>query len=167
MGIIEITDYASTKETVHAPTTSQRVLKMKYAYFEKLEHVCDSTAFKIAEVIDQLAFNDQGLIPVITQDAISKDVLMFAWMNKDALQLTLSTKCMTYWSRSRNQLWIKGETSGHTQILVSMAFDCDGDTILCQVEQSGAACHTGRPDCFYLKVDAKQQQVLISGNATK
>ncbi len=145
---------------------SRRVLKMKHVYFENLEHVCDSTAFKIIEVINQLAFNDQGLIPVITQDVTSKEVLMFAWMNKDALQLTLSTKRMTYWSRSRNQLWIKGETSGHTQMLASMAFDCDGDTILCQVEQSGAACHTGRPNCFYLKVDAEQQKVIVSGNTS-
>ena len=134
-------------------------------YFKKLEHASDNTSFKLDEVIDQLAFNDQGLIPVITQDATSKDVLMFAWMNKESLNLTLSTKRMTYWSRSRKQLWAKGETSGHTQALVSMSFDCDGDVILCQVNQSGAACHTGRPDCFYLKVDIERQQVVISGDA--
>ena len=138
---------------------------MKREYFEKLESEPDQASFRLTEIIDQLAFNDQGLIPVITQDATSKDVLMFAWMNKESLEHTLSTKRMTYWSRSRNKLWIKGETSGHTQALVSMAFDCDGDTILCQVDQSGAACHTGRPDCFYLKVDIDQQQVLISGDS--
>ena len=138
---------------------------MKHVYFEKIEREPDKTSFKLSEVIDQLAYNEQGLIPVITQDATSKEVLMFAWMNKESLELTLSTKRVTYWSRSRNQLWIKGETSGHTQALVSMAFDCDGDVILCQVNQSGAACHTGRPDCFYLKVDFDQQRVLISGDA--
>jgi len=118
---------------------------MKHNYFQMLEQCCDNTQFELAEVIDQLVFNEQGLIPVITQDADGKHVLMFAWMNKEALLLTLSTKQMTYWSRSRQQLWIKGETSGHTQALVSMSFDCDGDVILCQVTQSGAACHTGRP----------------------
>ncbi len=136
---------------------------MKRIYFEKLEQAPDNSAIKLTEVIDELAFNEQGLIPVITQDAKSKEVLMFAWMNLESLELTLSTKRMTYWSRSRKQLWIKGETSGHTQTLVSMAFDCDGDSILCLVDQAGAACHTGRLDCFYLKVDIEQQLVLISG----
>ncbi len=138
---------------------------MKHDYFEKLESASDLTSFSLDEVIGQLVFNEQGLIPVITQDAETKDVLMFAWMNKEALELTLSTKRVTYWSRSRKQLWIKGETSGHTQSLVSMAFDCDGDVVLCQVVQFGAACHTGRPNCFYLSVDAEHRQVLISGDA--
>jgi len=92
---------------------------------------------------------------------------MFAWMNVEALEHTLSSRRMTYWSRSRNKLWIKGESSGHTQALVSMSFDCDGDTILCQVEQSGAACHTGRPNCFYLDVELEQKQVRIRGNASQ
>ena len=137
---------------------------MKRVFFEQLEKAADNTSFNLDEIVDQLAFDEKGLLPVITQDATSKDVLMFAWMNKEALALTLSTSRMTYWSRSRNQLWIKGETSGHTQVLVSMAFDCDGDTILCQVDQTGAACHTGRPDCFYLKVDIENGQVLIDGD---
>lgn len=138
---------------------------MKHVYFEKLERASDLTSFSLDEIIEQLAFNEQDLIPVITQDAKTKDILMFAWMNKVALELTLSTKRVTYWSRSRKQLWVKGETSGHTQSLVSMAFDCDGDTVLCQVIQSGAACHTGRPNCFYLKVNAEHRQVLVSGDA--
>ena len=138
---------------------------MKHRYFEKLERLPDLTTLSLDEVIEQLAFNEQGLIPVITQDVETKDVLMFAWMNKLALEKTLSTKRVTYWSRSRKKLWIKGETSGHTQSLVSMAFDCDGDTVLCQVIQSGAACHTGRPNCFYLKVDSEDRQVSISGDA--
>ena len=136
---------------------------MKHEYFQKLEHVEHNTAIDIAEIIDQLAFDSRGLIPVITQDATSKDVLMFAWMNKESLELTISTKRMTYWSRSRQNLWIKGETSGHTQKLVSMSFDCDGDVILCLVEQEGAACHTGRKDCFYLNVDFDNDKVLVSG----
>jgi len=138
---------------------------MKHDYFESLERAPDLTSFSLDEIIEQLAFNEQGLIPVITQDAETKDVLMFAWMNKIALERTLSTKRVTYWSRSREQLWVKGETSGHAQSLVSMAFDCDGDTVLCQVNQSGAACHTGRHNCFYLHVDTEHRQVLISGDA--
>jgi len=139
---------------------------MKHDYFEKIERSPDLTSFNLDEIIEQLAFNEQGLIPVITQDAETKDILMFAWMNKMALEKTLSTKRVTYWSRSRKQLWVKGETSGHVQSLVSMVFDCDGDAVLCQVIQSGAACHTGRPNCFYLHVDTKHRQVLISGDAS-
>lgn len=138
---------------------------MKHSYFQSLENLPSGTAFELDDMIEQLVFNEQGLIPVITQDAETKEILMFAWMNKRALEETLSTKRITYWSRSRNQLWIKGETSGHTQALVSMAFDCDGDVILCKVNQSGAACHTGRPDCFYLDVDIENRKVHILGDA--
>jgi len=138
---------------------------MKRAFFEQLENKASGTAFSLTECVDQLAFNENGLIPVITQDATSKDILMFAWMNHEALTITLSTKRVTYWSRSRQQLWVKGETSGHVQSLVSMAFDCDGDVILCQVDQTGAACHTGRVDCFYLEVDIEKRQVLIAGDS--
>ena len=140
---------------------------MKHHYFEMIEQADDNASFALEELIDQLAFNDQNLIPVITQDAKSKDVLMFAWMNKEALTLTLTTQKMTYWSRSRKQLWVKGETSGHTQALVSLAFDCDGDAILCQVTQTGAACHTGRPNCFYLRVSADRKNVFISSDPVK
>jgi len=108
-----------------------------------------------------LAYNDQGLIPVITQDVVSNEILMFAWMNKESLYKTIETKRMTYWSRSRQEFWIKGETSGHTQTLESMSFDCDGDTILCKVQQVGAACHTGRRHCFYLDVDTDKQEVTV------
>lgn len=136
---------------------------MKYDYFVALERHDNNIPIGLSEVIEQLAFNEQGLIPVITQDASTKSVLMFAWMNKEALQHTLDTKRVTYWSRSRQKLWIKGETSGHIQKLVSMSFDCDGDTILCQVEQQGAACHTGRESCFYLQVETDQQRVWVKG----
>ena len=134
---------------------------MKRDYFIALEQLENNSSLALPEVIEQLAFNEQGLIPVITQDAETKIMLMFAWMNKEALQKTLATKRMTYWSRSRQELWVKGETSGHVQRVISMSFDCDGDAILCQVEQQGAPCHTGRESCFYLNVEADNQQVVV------
>lgn len=138
---------------------------MKNAFFEKLEHKRKNTLFRFSDIVEQLAFNENGLIPVVTQDATSKDILMFAWMNKEALTRTVATKSVTYWSRSRQKLWVKGESSGHSQSLVSMAFDCDGDAVLCQVDQYGAACHTGRSDCFYLKVDIENRLVLVDRDA--
>lgn len=136
---------------------------MKRAYFQDIENSPNNLTIPLPEVLDQLAFDDKGLIPVITQDLETKAVLMMAWMNKLSLQKTLETGRMTYWSRSRNQLWVKGETSGHYQNVKSMSFDCDGDTILCQVEQSGAACHTGRESCFYISIDAQHQRATIPG----
>jgi phosphoribosyl-AMP cyclohydrolase len=141
--------------------------KIKYSYFQKLEQYDDQTSIELTDVINQLPFNKQGLIPVITQDATNKQVLMMAWMNKSSIYQTITTKRMTYWSRSRKSLWIKGETSSHIQSLKSMSFDCDGDAILCQVEQVGAACHTGRPDGFYLHVDLEQSKVIVKGNEVK
>ena len=94
-------------------------------------------------------FNADGLIPAIAQDARTGEVLMLAWMNAEALRVTLATGAATYWSRSRQALWVKGETSGHTQRVVEMRIDCDQDTILLRVEQTGPACHTGAKDCFY------------------
>ncbi|MCG8611937.1 MAG: phosphoribosyl-AMP cyclohydrolase [Pseudomonadales bacterium] len=138
---------------------------MKHNYFIAVEQLSDNSRLKLPEVMEQLAFNEQGLIPVITQDAQTKSTLMFAWMNKEALEITISSRRMTYWSRSRQQLWIKGETSGNVQKLLAMSFDCDGDAILCQVEQKGAACHTGRRSCFYLNVDTDRQQVVIQGDS--
>ncbi|ROS01119.1 phosphoribosyl-AMP cyclohydrolase [Sinobacterium caligoides] len=140
---------------------------MYQAFFHALEDSADGENLALSHVIEKLSFNESGLIPVITQDAKSKEILMLAWMNKASLEMTITTKRMTYWSRSRQQLWVKGETSGHTQALVSMAFDCDGDTVLCQVDQLGAACHTGRKNCFYLNVGLESQQVFIEGEASK
>ena len=137
---------------------------MQRDYFISLEHRNEEYPLVLSDVIERLAFNEQGLIPVITQDAKTKSLLMFAWMNKEALEQTLVTKRMTYWSRSRQQFWVKGETSGHIQRLVAMSFDCDGDAVLCQVEQQGAACHTGRKSCFYLHVDPDNQQVWVRGD---
>ncbi len=102
--------------------------------------------------INSLQFNADGLIPAIAQDATSKDVLMMAWMNADAVRETLETKRVCYFSRSRQALWRKGETSGHQQTLVAFRYDCDADCILLLVNQIGAACHTGRPNCFFNEV---------------
>lgn len=132
---------------------------MKHLYFEALEQISGGTTLELDDVINQLAFNENGLIPVITQDFNSKEVLMMAWMNKQSISETLSVGHMVYWSRSRQELWRKGETSGHTQKLIEMSFDCDGDAILCRVDQKGPACHTGRPSCFYLKVGDKKVHV--------
>ena len=96
-----------------------------------------------------LKFNADGLIPAIVQDTHSKRVLMMAWMNAASLDATLKTGLMNYWSRSRQKFWIKGETSGHTQKVVRWAVDCDADTLLFEVEQSGGACHTGFESCFF------------------
>lgn len=90
----------------------------------------------------------EGLVAAIAQDVATKDVLMMAWMDDHALAYTLATKQATYWSRSRQEYWVKGATSGHTQTVHSVSVDCDGDTILLQVEQVGAACHTGTRTCF-------------------
>ena len=140
--------------------------RVKHSYFQTIEGLSDQESVSLSEVIDELMFNNQGLIPVIAQDVDTKEVLMMAWMNKTSLIKTLETGLVTYWSRSRNQCWVKGETSGHTQALVSMAFDCDGDTVLCQVKQTGPACHTGRPNCFYLKADPQHGRVCIVGSVT-
>ena len=135
---------------------------MEREYFLALEKLKNNSSLALNEVIEQLAFNEQGLIPVITQDSKTKTMLMFAWMTMEALHKTLATKKVTYWSRSRQQLWVKGETSGHVQRVISMSFDCDGDAIICQVEQQGAPCHTGRKSCFYLNVEWENQQVIVN-----
>ena len=100
------------------------------------------------ELISTLVFNDAGLIPVIVQEQSSHAVLMMAWMNDVAIRQTFQTKRATYWSRSRSQIWVKGETSGNTQDVVSLAFDCDRDALLMTVNQHGPACHTGTHTCF-------------------
>ena len=96
----------------------------------------------------QVTFNDQGLVAVVVQDNSTREVLMVAWMNSEALQLTLSTGEATYFSRSRQEIWRKGATSGNTQQVVSISHDCDGDALLMLVEQTGVACHTGTTSCF-------------------
>ena len=107
--------------------------------------------------IDEINWNGDGLVPTIAQDYKTGTVLMFAWMNREALQLTNDTKQAVYWSRSRNKLWRKGEESGHTQKVHEIRLDCDEDVILLKVEQMGGiACHTGRQSCFFKKLENNQ-----------
>lgn len=100
-----------------------------------------------------LRYGPDGLLPVIAQDATNGEVLMLAWMNTEAVRRTLDTGRMTYWSRSRQSFWVKGETSGHVQGLVELRIDCDRDALLAKVTQTGPACHTGRRSCFYTAVE--------------
>ena len=104
---------------------------------------------------EKLKFNADGLIPAIIQEESSGRVLMMAWMNRASIEKTLSTGKTHFWSRSRQKFWMKGESSGHTQTVKDFAFDCDGDTLLIQVEQVGAACHEGYKSCFFRSVDAE------------
>ena len=100
-----------------------------------------------------LKFDDKGLIPAIVQDADTKEVLMLAYMNAQSLQLTLEKGETYFWSRSRSELWHKGETSGNTQKVIEILVDCDSDTLLIQVQPSGPACHTGERTCFYRQLE--------------
>ena len=107
-----------------------------------------------------LKYNDAGLIPAIAQDAASGAVLMMAWMNAESMARTLDTGRVTYWSRSRQAFWVKGDTSGHVQELVDFRVDCDRDCVLVTVNQTGPACHTGRRSCFYTAVRAGDEVEL-------
>ena len=107
-----------------------------------------------------LKYNDAGLIPAIAQDAASGEVLMMAWMNAESVARTLDTGRVTYWSRSRQAFWVKGDTSGHVQELVDFRVDCDRDCVLVTVNQTGPACHTGRRSCFYTAVRAGDEVEL-------
>lgn len=100
-------------------------------------------------LIDEVKFDAHGLVPAVAQDARTGRVLMVAWMNRAAFVTTCKTGFAHYYSRSRKALWKKGETSGHVQRIVNMYLDCDGDTLLLEIEQTGPACHTNRPSCFY------------------
>ena len=100
-------------------------------------------------ILDAIAFDERGLVPAIAQQHDTGEVLMFAWMNRDSVAETLATGRVCYFSRSRNRLWRKGESSGQAQLLVELRLDCDGDALLLLVDQTGVACHTGRRDCFF------------------
>jgi phosphoribosyl-AMP cyclohydrolase len=112
----------------------------------------DATSPPIEAVLEALCFDADGLVPAIAQQHDTGEVLMMAWMNRDAVAETLTTGRVCYWSRSRGRLWRKGETSHQVQHLREFRIDCDGDTILLRVEQEGVACHTGRRDCFFRAV---------------
>jgi phosphoribosyl-AMP cyclohydrolase len=103
---------------------------------------------------EKLKFTSDGLIPAIVQEQSTGRVLMMAWMNRASLEKTIETGKTHFWSRSRQKFWMKGEESGHTQIVKDLAFDCDGDTLLIQVEQNGAACHEGYKSCFFRSVES-------------
>ena len=105
-----------------------------------------------ADFLAAVQFDEKGLVPVIAQSHASGQILMFAWMNRATLEQTLAGGEVTYWSRSRQKVWKKGETSGHTQRLVEAFVDCDGDVLLLKVDQLGPACHTGAPSCFFRKL---------------
>ncbi len=103
--------------------------------------------------LSEIRFDDAGLVPAIAQQHDSGEVLMLAWMNREAIEETLGTGRVCYWSRSRRRLWRKGETSGQVQRLVEMRLDCDGDTLLLKVDQTGVACHTGRRSCMFRRIE--------------
>jgi phosphoribosyl-AMP cyclohydrolase len=127
---------------------------------KKTERLSIGATLPWSEVIETLRFNTEGLIPAIAQQYDSGEVLMLAWMNQEALEETLHTGQVCYWSRSRKRLWRKGETSGQIQYLIGMRIDCDGDTLLLRVNQKGPACHTGRRSCFYNAIQDDQVVVI-------
>ncbi len=109
-----------------------------------------------------LVYDDRGLLPVIAQEEGTGEVLMLAWMNAEAVAKTLETRRVTYWSRSRQAFWVKGETSGHTQELVDLRVDCDRDCLLAVVKQTGPACHTNRKSCFYTGIRDGEEVELMA-----
>ena len=123
------------------------------ASLKQTERLAVGEGIPLAAALEGLRWDADGLVPAIAQQHDSGEVLMMAWMNREALDETLRTGRVCYWSRSRQKLWRKGESSGQVQVLKEMRFDCDGDTILLRVDQTGPACHTGRRACFYNRVD--------------
>ncbi len=111
---------------------------------------------------ESLTYDDRGLIPVIAQEDGTGEVLMMAWMNAEAVRKTLEDRRVTYWSRSRQSFWVKGETSGHVQELVDLRVDCDRDCLLAIVRQTGPACHTNRKSCFYTSVTTGEEVELMA-----
>lgn len=115
----------------------------------------------LTSALEAVDYNSDGLVPAIAQDAETRDILMMAWMNRDALHETISTGKAVYWSRSRARLWRKGEESGHQQLIREIRLDCDNDVIILLVEQvGGIACHTGRRSCFYRRLEQGEWQVV-------
>lgn len=127
--------------------------------FKSLESAEHGTRHPLAAILSAARWNDDGLLPAIAQQHDSGEVLMMAWMNRQALEETLTTGRVCYFSRSRGKLWRKGESSGQEQHLKAVHFDCDGDTLLLSVDQTGPACHTGRRSCFYVAVNAEHGEI--------
>ena len=130
--------------------------------FETLEKASAGHTVALNTFLDALPYNADGLLPAIVQDSNSKDVLMMAWMDREAIERTLADGFATFFSRSRQAYWRKGETSGNLQKLVGLQFDCDGDAILLTVNPHGPACHTNRANCFYLEVQGDTVRVISS-----
>jgi phosphoribosyl-AMP cyclohydrolase len=128
-------------------------------FYKTLEPLTKGETVSKIDAIEHLRFDDKGLVPVIAQQYDTGEVLMMAWMNKESIIESLSTRHVCYWSRSRQAFWRKGESSGNVQKLIEMRIDCDGDTLLCKVDQTGPACHTDRTNCFYLRVDEEYLSV--------
>ncbi|UCG93839.1 MAG: phosphoribosyl-AMP cyclohydrolase [Candidatus Aerophobus sp.] len=114
------------------------------------------------DLLERVSFNDEGLLPIIVQDINTGEVLMMAWMNREALEKTLDTGKTHFWSRSRKRIWLKGEVSGHYQLVKEIRVDCDEDVLLIKVEQVKAACHTGYRSCFFRKVNEKGELELVA-----
>jgi phosphoribosyl-AMP cyclohydrolase len=114
------------------------------------------------DLLERVSFNDKGLLPVIVQDINTGEVLMMAWMNREALEKTLDTGKTHFWSRSRKRIWLKGEVSGHYQLVKEIRVDCDEDALLIKVEQIKAACHIGYRSCFFRKVNEKGELELVA-----
>lgn len=128
--------------------------------FKTLEKAHQGDRFDWQQLKTELKYDDKGLIPAIAQQYDTGEVLMMAWMNETSIEETLSTGRVCYWSRSRQAYWRKGEESGQIQLLKSLRLDCDGDTILLLVDQTGPACHTGRKSCFYTQVNGDSANIL-------
>lgn len=126
----------------------------KRTFWQQLENSEKDHPIALKQALEMLRTNADGLLPVITQCTESGQVLMLAWMNHEALMATLTEGNLVYYSRTKKRLWRKGETSGCVQQLQSLAADCDGDTLLAKVKQTGGACHTGRRSCFYIDIDS-------------
>lgn len=133
---------------------------MDNRFFKQLEPLAKDESVALSPALEQLQFNEQGLIPAIAQQHDTGEVLMMAWMNAESLRETLATKQVCYWSRSRQELWRKGESSGNQQTLIELRIDCDGDTLLCLVDQKGPACHTDRTNCFYLRAEGESLSMI-------
>ena len=113
------------------------------------------------QLVDEIKFDEKGLVPAIIQDSQNNEVLMLGYMNRETFEKTMESGKVHFWSRSRKKVWVKGETSGHTQKVIAVFLDCDGDTILVKVEQRVAACHTGYRTCFYRKIE--DDNLIICG----
>ena len=131
-------------------------------FFKELEPLAQGSKIPLSSALEALSFDQRGLIPAIAQQHDTGEVLMMAWMNRESLDETLNTGRVCYWSRSRSALWRKGESSGNIQRLVELRIDCDGDTLLCLVDQKGPACHTDRPNCFYLRVEDDEVSIITN-----